>query len=171
MSMMGRKRMEREVRYVEEWETPAYRRYTEALLRRYFRMSMSLGSLPSALDHPSHEPPKAFHKISSFEEAVNFVMDVELALGNLRERQLELLAAALMLDCTQMETGRMVGISERHVSRLYPKALDLATRALLRRGLMKPLDRICEEELPPRRPMASAGVLMMETTQAQALWM
>jgi hypothetical protein len=151
----------------EEWEIPAYRRYTEALLRRYFRMALSMGSLPSALDRPGFQPASTFHRIGSFEDAVIFVRDMERCLEKMKERNLRLVAAIVMMDCTQAEAGRLLALSERHIARLYPEALDQMTRAFLAEGLMKPL-RLPVSELP-RKPVASA--LLLLPAEGQRAWM
>src|SRR5579863_8102420 len=54
-----------------------FRKRTEALLRRYLYASMLVGRAPSLLDHPVARGWASSRPVRTFEEAVNFVLDIE----------------------------------------------------------------------------------------------
>src|ERR1700688_3050553 len=60
-----------------------YRERTIALLRRYLRISVEVGRLPSLLGRELFRSKVTSYRMSSFEDAVIFVHDVERALHQL----------------------------------------------------------------------------------------
>jgi len=54
-----------------------YRKRTEAILRKFFRMSVEVGRLPSILGSEFFRTHVTSYSVSSFEDAVIFVHDVE----------------------------------------------------------------------------------------------
>ena len=60
-----------------------YRERTIALLRRYLRISIEVGRLPSLLGRELFRSKVTSYRMSSFEDAVIFVHDVERALDQL----------------------------------------------------------------------------------------
>src|SRR6266536_2832548 len=67
-------------RNAEMW---LYRERTIALLRRYLRISIEVGRLPSLLGRELFRSKVTSYRMSSFEDAVIFVHDVERALSQL----------------------------------------------------------------------------------------
>ena len=54
-----------------------YRQRTVAILRRFFRMSVEVGKLPSILGQEFFRSKVTSYSVSSFEDVVIFVHDVE----------------------------------------------------------------------------------------------
>jgi hypothetical protein len=72
----------------EAWDSVAnpdlwlYRR-TEAILRKFFRMSVEVGRLPSILGSEFFRTHVTSYSVSSFEDAMIFVHDVERCVARL----------------------------------------------------------------------------------------
>jgi hypothetical protein len=78
-----------------------YRRYTEAILRRYVKMSMEAGRAPSLLGREMFRGKVTSYRVHSFEDVVIFVHDVEKCLAKLdiEQRQIvERVALGLKLS-------------------------------------------------------------------------
>ena len=63
-----------------------YRKYTEALLRRYVRMSLEAGRVPSLLGQEMFRAKVTHYRIASFEDVVIFLHDIEHCLAQLSPR-------------------------------------------------------------------------------------
>src|ERR1700712_2310793 len=74
-----------------EPELAYYRRYTEALLRRYVRMSMEAGRAPSLLGREMFRGNVTSYRVHSFEDVVIFVHDVGQCLAKLDSGQQHLI--------------------------------------------------------------------------------
>ena len=69
-------------------ELAFYRKYTEGMLRRYLRLSMEAGRVPSFLGRPMFRGGRVTsYRIRGFDDAVIFVHDVERCLSRLRPRE------------------------------------------------------------------------------------
>ena len=64
-------------------EIGLYRSYSVGLLRRYFRMSMELGRLPSLVGREFFRAKVTSYRITSFEDVVILCHDVERCLQRL----------------------------------------------------------------------------------------
>ena len=122
-----------------------YRRYTEALLRRYVKLSMEAGRVPSMLGRELFRGHVSSHKVQSFEDVSNFVIDVERCLATLDPGQRHLVRRIALEEYTQEEAAALLGMSLRTVIRRYREAIDRMTRVLLEQGMMQPLERAAEE--------------------------
>ena len=121
-------------------EVAFYRKYTEALLRRYMRMSMSVGRVPSLMGREVFRGQVSSCRVTSFEDVVIFCYDVEKCLKVL-DRQEQALIKRIALQCySQGEACALLGISLRNCARLYAVALDKLTQVLLDSRLLKPLE-------------------------------
>jgi hypothetical protein len=116
-----------------------YRKYTEAMLRRYQTMSMEAGRVPSLLGRELFRGNVTSHTIHSFEDVVIYVHDVEKCLAKLDKGQQHLVRRIALQGYTQGETSAMLGINLRTVIRRYYEALDQLTGMFLRKGLLQPL--------------------------------
>ena len=65
-------------------ELAFYRKYTEAMLRRYLRLSIQSGRVPSLLGRELFRGHVTSYRVHGFEDAVVFCFDVEKRLGRLR---------------------------------------------------------------------------------------
>src|ERR1700674_5051008 len=68
----------------------AYRPYTRALLRRYFRMAVDIGRLPSILGGLCFRARVSSYKLNTFEDAVIFVHDIERVFERVERHYLEI---------------------------------------------------------------------------------
>ncbi len=116
-----------------------YRKYTEAMLRRYQTMSMEAGRVPSLLGRELFRGHVTNHAIHSFEDVVIYIHDVEKCVAQLDRAQQHLVRRIALQGYTQGETSAMLGITLRTVVRRYAEALDQLTAMFLRKGLLQPL--------------------------------
>jgi hypothetical protein len=121
----------------EDNTLPFYRKHTEALLRKYLRMSMEVGRVPSCLPREMFRGSVTAYRVRSFEDCVIFVHDMERCLGILKPAACLLLTRVVLQEYTQQEAAVMTGISWRQVARQYGEAVDQLTGLLLSRGLLK----------------------------------
>ncbi len=136
---------------VQEEAQPAgcefYRKYTEAMLRRYMTMSMEAGRVPSLLGREMFRGNVTHYAVKSFEDVVIFVHDVENCLDKLGKGQQHLVRRIALQEYTQGETAAMLGLGLRTVVRNYSDALDRLTRMFLEKGMLQPLSASREEAL------------------------
>src|SRR5438309_8714854 len=78
-----------------------YRERTIALLRRYLRISIEVGRLPSILGRELFRSKVTAYRMTSFEDAVIFVHDVECALQELDSFSKEVVATIIFQECSQ----------------------------------------------------------------------
>lgn len=124
---------------VEQWpeaELSLYRRYTHELLRRYMRMSMELGRLPSILGREFFRARVSSYKVKNFEDSVILVHDVDRCLALLAPFDQQLIARIALQEYTFDEAAPVLGISRATVGRRYPLALDALTEIFIQRGLL-----------------------------------
>jgi hypothetical protein len=127
-----------------------YRERTIALLRRYLRISIEVGRLPSILGRELFRSKVTSYKMASFEDGVIFVHDVERALDQLDAFPMQLVAMVLFEDYTHEETARILRCGRRTVSREFPLAIDCISEFFLEGGLLNrlppvPVEKTCQE--------------------------
>ena len=134
-----------------------YRDRTVALLRRYMRLSIEVGRLPSLLGREFFRSRVTTYRASTFEDAVIFVHDMERSLEQLSDFEKRLIAKVVLQQYTKRETGRALGCGYRTIERLFPQALDRTSEILLRRGILTRLpetknegQKSCQEEKDDR---------------------
>jgi len=118
-------------------ELAFYRKYTEGMLRRYMRLSMETGRVPSLIGQPMFRGRVTSYRVRSFEDVVIFVHDVETCLKRLDSRSRELIARISLQEYTQGETAGLTGMSLRSVVRHYADALDKLTVIFLEMELLE----------------------------------
>lgn len=123
-------------------ELAFYRKYTEAMLRRYTRLSLSVGRMPALLGHDAFRGKMSTYRVRSFEDSVIFVYDVEKCLKKLDGLSQELIRRISLQEYTQGETAGLLQISLRTVVRRYGEAIDRLTELFLKLKLLDvdPLD-------------------------------
>jgi len=114
-----------------------YRKYTEAMLRRYMRLSMRVGRMPSFLGQDMFRGKMSTYRISSFEDAVIFVHDMGKCIEKLDSFSQKMITRVALQEYTQGEAAHLLGVSLRTVVRRYGDALDDLTQILLDRKLMR----------------------------------
>jgi hypothetical protein len=148
---------------------PAYRPYTRALLRRYFRMAVDIGRLPSILGGLCFRARVSSYKLHTFEDAVIFVHDMERVFDRIQRPSMEIIAGVVLLEYSVPEAALRLGITVQRAERRYATALDSLSAALLEVGLLRPVFPSGEEEnpnhslrpaeaLPPRKPPLPARI-------------
>jgi hypothetical protein len=119
-------------------ELAFYRRYTEAMLRRYLRLSMAAGRVPSLLGRELFRGHVTSYRVQSFEDVVIFCFDIEKLLGRLNPPDQQLIKRLGLQEYTQGEAASMLGLSLRNTIRLYGRALDKLTAMLLEAKMLEP---------------------------------
>jgi hypothetical protein len=122
-----------------------YRERTVSLLRRYFRISVEVGRLPSILGRELFRSKVTSYRMSSFEDAVIFVHDVENALDQLDNLSKKLIALIIFQDYSQDEAADLLRCARRTVCRQYPEALDQISELFLAGGLLNRLRGVAVE--------------------------
>ena len=112
-------------------EMAFYRKYTQAMLRKYLRMSMAAGRVPSLLGRELFRGHVSTYRLNSFEDVVVFCMDVERCLARLNPEEKELIRRVALQEYTQSEAAAVMGTSLRCVSRAYGVTLDKLTTMFL----------------------------------------
>ena len=101
-----------------------YRERTIALLKRYLRISIEVGRLPSLLGRQLFRSKVTSYRMSSFEDAVIFVHDVERALDQLDGFGKDLVAVIIFQDYSQDEAAEVLHCARRTVCRGFPETID-----------------------------------------------
>lgn len=114
-----------------------YRRHTEGLLRRYVRMSMQIGRVPSCLPREYLPTRSSFRQGANFEDSVIFVHDMERCLEKLDSRSGELVARIGIQEYSRREAAQILGMSQGQVTRSYDEAIDQLTGILLLHQLIR----------------------------------
>jgi hypothetical protein len=113
-----------------------YRKHTESMLRRYLYASMQVGRTPSILGEPVARGWASSRPVRTFEDAVIFVLDVEMCLNQLGSLDRQMLSRIVLQEYTQSEAAPLLGMSVRAISYKFPQALDRLTEKLLETGLL-----------------------------------
>ena len=113
-----------------------YRERTLGMLRRYHRLSVGAGRLPSLLGREFFRTRVTSYHAGTFEDAVIFVHDVERGLEKLDDFEHQLIAKIVLQDYTHNETARLLGCWRRTVGRRFPEAIDQLTDIFLEAGLL-----------------------------------
>jgi hypothetical protein len=113
-----------------------YRDRTIGMLRRYMRLSVEVGRLPSLLGREFFRTGVTSDTVSTFEDAVIFVHDVARSLAKLEAFDKLLIAKIILQDHTQYEAARLLNCGRRTVVRRFPEAVDRITESFLEGGLL-----------------------------------
>jgi hypothetical protein len=140
-SAAGTEAVEDEPAEVLPVELAFYRRYTEAMLRRYVRLSISVGRVPSLLGRELFRGNVSSYRMTNFEDVVVFCFDMERLLGRMRGMDQQLIKRIGMQEYPQGEVASMLRISLRNCIRNYNYAIDRLTEMLLEAKLLEALER------------------------------
>lgn len=113
-----------------------YRDRTIALLRRYFRISIEVGRLPSLVGREVFRGRVTAYRMRTFEDAVIFVHDVEHGLEQLDAFESELIGKIIFQEYTHDEAAHLMGCWRRTVGRRFPEALDRLSEIFLEGGVL-----------------------------------
>jgi hypothetical protein len=118
-----------------------YRQRTVGILRRYLRMSVEVGRLPSLLGREFFRTRVTSYSVGTFEDAVIFVHDVERSLQQLDDFEQKLIATIVFQEHTHDEASVVLNCWRRTVGRRFPEALDKLSEFLLEGGLLARLPK------------------------------
>lgn len=127
-----------------------YRERTVALLRRYLQSSIEIGRLPSLLGRELFRSKVTAYHMSSFEDGVIFVHDVEHVLDQLTEFAKQVISVVIFQDYTKDEAAEVLHCGRRTVCREFSLALDRVSELFLAGGLLNRLadptcGKLCQE--------------------------
>ena len=134
--------------YGEDPDLWLYRDRTVAILKRYMRLSVEAGRLPSLLGREFFRGHVSHYRVMTFEDIVIFVHDVEGCLEKLDSFSQQLIAKCVLLEYSQDEAARLLGCWRRTIGRRYPEALDRLSELFLAGGLLK---RVGEPSLDAKK--------------------
>ncbi len=119
-------------------ELAFYRKYTEGLLRRYMRLSIQAGRVPTLLGRELFRGHVTHYTVHGLEDVVIFCHDMEQRLAKLNPTEKELIKRVVLQRYTRVEVAGMLGISLRTCIDRYDAAVDRFTGLLLEAGLLDP---------------------------------
>lgn len=119
-------------------ELSVYRDRTLALLRRYLRMSLAMGKMPTILGREIFRARVTSYRVTGFEDIVIFVHDMERCLARLDVMSREIIARVVLQEHNFDEAAQIMGCSRRTVTRALPLALDKTTEILLEVKMLSP---------------------------------
>lgn len=120
-------------------ELAFYRKYTEAMLRRWVKLAMSPGRVPSLLGREMFRGKVSSYAMHGFDDAVIFCVDMERAVDRLEKEDRELIRRIAVQEFSQGEAATLLGMSLRDVVRKYGAAVDRLTGILLAQGMLESL--------------------------------
>jgi predicted DNA-binding protein (UPF0251 family) len=113
-----------------------YRDRTIGMLRRYLRFSIEVGRLPSLLGREFFRTRVTSYTVSTFEDAVIFVHDIERVLERLDDFDTKLIRRIVFQDYSQDEAAHLLNCGRRTVVRRFPEAIDRISESFLEGGLL-----------------------------------
>lgn len=120
-----------------------YRDRTVAMLRRYLRLAVEVGRLPSLLGREFFRTRITSYHTQTFEDSVIFVHDVEGALELLDAADRMLLGMIVLQEHSQEQAASLLRCTRRTIVRRYAEALDRISPIFLKRNI---LARLPEKE-------------------------
>lgn len=124
-----------------EWERERriYRRRTVAMLRLYMRYSLETGRLPSLVGREYFRSNVTKYRVTTFEDRVIFVHDMERCLGRLDAFAREVLGRIVLQEYEHEEVAQMFGCTRMTVHRKLLESLDQLSEILLEVKLLDDL--------------------------------
>jgi hypothetical protein len=101
------------------------------------RYSLETGRLPSLLGREFFRAKVTAYRVTTFEDRVIFVHDMEKCLEKLDEFSRQLIARHILQEHDQVATARLLNCGERTVRTYVPVVLDLLTEILMEVGLLE----------------------------------
>lgn len=142
-----------------------YRERTVAVLRRYMRLAIEVGRLPSLLGREFFRARVTYYRAQTFEDAVIFVHDVERSLENLGAADKTLIGLIALREYSQEEAARLLGCTRRTVTRFYTDALDRVTEKFLKREILTPLPAQSPRRVEPCQEGEDEDFLVSDSSQ------
>ena len=127
------------------------------MLLRYLHMSIEVGRLPSILGREFFRAHVTCYRVSTFEDAVIFVHDVDRSLHELDEFSQQLIARVVLQEYTQEEAAQLLGCARKTVSRCLPAALDKLSEIFLAKGMLREWQSVVHRPKRPCQAVAAGG--------------
>jgi hypothetical protein len=125
-------------------ELAFYRKYTEAMLRRYLRVSMEVGRVPSVMGRDLFRGNVSHYKAAGFEDAVILCVDIDRCLAKLSKSHLRLIKRIALQGYSLQEAAPLLGLDFRRCHEQYGNALDRLTELFLAGRILEPL-KSCQD--------------------------
>jgi hypothetical protein len=122
----------------EPYPLRCYRHLTLRMLRHYRGAATQMGHLPSLLGRCFFRAKVTSFTVHTFEDGVNFVLDMERAMEVLNQGERELIAQTIFERRGFTEVGRILRCTSRNIHYRFENTLDHFTEVLLERGLLTP---------------------------------
>ena len=119
-----------------------YRKYTEAMLRRYLKLSMEAGRVPSLIGQDMFRGNVSHCSVSGFDDVVIFVADINKCLAKLTPGRRYLVRKIAIEGYMMGEAAAMKGLSLRTVLQRYTEAIDQLTQLFLDRKLLNSMEDV-----------------------------
>jgi len=113
-----------------------YRERTVALLRRYMRLSLEVGRLPSLLGREFFRTQVTSYRAHTFEDLVIFLHDIERSLDELSGEQKLMIGMIVLREYSHEEAAQVLGCARRTILRAYLEAIDTITEIFLKREIL-----------------------------------
>jgi hypothetical protein len=128
---------QRQLEMDREADLRRYRGRTVKLLRRYLRMAIESGRLPSVLGSAFFRSGVTSYSGATFEDRVIFVRDMEICLERLDEFSREVVKQSVLQEHSLPDAARILHCDEKTVRRQISIALDDCSEILLEMGLLE----------------------------------
>lgn len=120
-------------------ELSLYRPRTLAILRRYLQISSAVGRLPSLIARECFRARVSSYRITTFEDSVIFVLDVERSLERLAASDQLVITRVVFQGHSHDSAARLLSCSRKTLTQSLCGALDHLSELLLARGLLRRL--------------------------------
>lgn len=131
--------------YEGERQRRRYRGRTAAMLRKYMRYSLETGRLPSLVGREFFRSKVTKYRVTTFEDRVIFVHDMENCLQRIDEFSRQILGRLVLQEYEHEEVAQQLGCTDRTVRRWLREALDKLSEVLLAAGLLESAPSVVEK--------------------------
>ncbi len=114
-----------------------YRDRTVAMLRKYERIALEVGRLPSLLGREFFRTQVTSYRAHTFEDSVIFVHDIERCLETLNPQQKKVIAVTVLQEYTHLEAANVLGTAPANVWRWFVEAVDRVSEIFLERKILE----------------------------------
>lgn len=134
-----------------------YRVRAISLLRKYLRMSVEMGRLPSLIGREFFRAKVTSYPTHTFEDAIIFVHDMERSLEFLDAKAQVLITRIFFQEYSYDETAKMLRLPRRTFVRALGSAIDSLSDVLIHRGLMEraPVPLSAAQATEQKHPLAT----------------
>jgi uncharacterized coiled-coil protein SlyX len=135
-----------------------YRKYTQALLRRYARMAQEAGKIPSMIGQEMLRHKMSNYRVDSFDDVVIFLADIDHCLQKLDPPQQHLVTRIAIQEFTIGEVAAALALDPRTVINRYNRALDRLTGFFLHTQILQPLKHCQEAKSVENQPTDTVSI-------------